>query len=451
MMKKVVKKNFPDEWKPYPFQKPLWNYLYHGGKKAIAIWHRRAGKDLLGLHWIIVAAFKEVGIYWYVYPTYAQAKISVWDGQTLEGRPYISYIPKNLIKNSQQYKQRIVLINGSIIQFVGSNRSSNIRGSGIKGAIISEYSYQDPRILRVIEPMILRNNGWLLFLYTPADDPKLTHGEILYERYKSDKDVYCEIKTIDDTTDLKGNRLYTAEQVREGDMTEEEIQREYYCNFEAYKYKRGELAGTFCKELREAEAEGRIGYVPYDPAYKVNTYWDVGVTDFTAIWFVQEKMDWIDIIDFFIKRGYDMEFYLTHLKGMSYVYGKNVLPHDINRRQFPTLNTRLLDCNRIAEKLGFSHFELGRKYVREQMLEKAKKLFASCRIDETKCKDGLDELYKFDASKRGIHSSSKKCVDTADAFCYMAMDVKTQKEQDFLQLNVNRFRNVVNKYNPYEY
>ena len=32
-------------WSPRAHQMKLWNYLHNGGKRAIAIWHRRAGKD----------------------------------------------------------------------------------------------------------------------------------------------------------------------------------------------------------------------------------------------------------------------------------------------------------------------------------------------------------------------------------------------------------------------
>ena len=32
-------------WRPRDYQQPLWDYLENGGKRAIAIWHRRAGKD----------------------------------------------------------------------------------------------------------------------------------------------------------------------------------------------------------------------------------------------------------------------------------------------------------------------------------------------------------------------------------------------------------------------
>ena len=94
---KEVITTFPVNWSPYPFQLPLWQYLYNGGKKAIAIWHRRSGKDIMGINWITASALQEVGIYWYVYPTYNQAKLAVWDGMTLDGRPYMSFIPKAAI------------------------------------------------------------------------------------------------------------------------------------------------------------------------------------------------------------------------------------------------------------------------------------------------------------------------------------------------------------------
>lgn len=141
---------FPVERSPYPFPVTLVEYLYSGGKKAIAIWHRRAGKDIMGINWITASAIREVGIYWYVYPTYNQAKMSIWDGMTLSGRPYMSFIPKAIIARSQQYKQRILFKNGSVIQFVGSDRYATIRGSGIKGAVISEYSYHDPRAMSCV-------------------------------------------------------------------------------------------------------------------------------------------------------------------------------------------------------------------------------------------------------------------------------------------------------------
>lgn len=76
--------------------------------------------------------------------------------------------------------------------------------------------------------------------------------------------------------------------------------------------------------------------------------WDIGIVDYTVIWFVQEKQDYIDIIDFYMNRGKDLEFYLNHLRTRPYQYGRNVLPHDMSRRQMPTLDTRLQQANEVA-------------------------------------------------------------------------------------------------------
>jgi len=37
-------------WLPRPHQLALWEYLQAGGKRAMAVWHRRAGKDEVALH-----------------------------------------------------------------------------------------------------------------------------------------------------------------------------------------------------------------------------------------------------------------------------------------------------------------------------------------------------------------------------------------------------------------
>jgi len=441
---------FPVDWRPYAFQIPLWQYLYNGGKKAIAVWHRRAGKDILGINWITASALREVGIYWYVYPTYNQAKLSVWEGMTLDGRPYMSFIPETAVAKNQQYKQRIVFKNGSVIQFVGSDRYARIRGSGIKGAVISEYSYHDPRAMSsVIEPMVARNNAWLLYLYTPSDDMRLTHGEELYLKYKDDDNAFCEIKTIEDTCDESGKPLVSAQALTTVDMTLEEIRREFYCDFEAYRYKRADQGGTFVDQLRLAESEGRIGMLPHDPAIRVNTYWDIGIVDYTVVWFVQEKQDSIDVIDFYINRGKDLEFYLNHLKSRPYTYGRNVLPHDMSRRQMPTLDTRLSEANAMAEKLGLT-FEVGRKYLREEMIIKVRELLKVCRFDESRCRNGINGLYEFDAARRGVHSNSTRATDIVEAFCYLAMDAKTGKQRELINSGNLQYRKVINDYNALE-
>lgn len=46
-------------WRPRPYQRAAWNYMERGGKRAVCVWHRRAGKDELCLHRAAVAAHEK--------------------------------------------------------------------------------------------------------------------------------------------------------------------------------------------------------------------------------------------------------------------------------------------------------------------------------------------------------------------------------------------------------
>jgi phage terminase large subunit len=69
----------PNHWRPRGYQRRLWNYLEVGGKRAVAVWHRRAGKDEVCLHWAACAALQRVGNYWHMLPEASQARKAVWD------------------------------------------------------------------------------------------------------------------------------------------------------------------------------------------------------------------------------------------------------------------------------------------------------------------------------------------------------------------------------------
>ena len=69
----------PNQWRPRGYQRRLWNYLEGGGKRAVAVWHRRAGKDEVCLHWAACAALQRVGNYWHMLPEASQARKAIWD------------------------------------------------------------------------------------------------------------------------------------------------------------------------------------------------------------------------------------------------------------------------------------------------------------------------------------------------------------------------------------
>jgi len=85
--------------------------------------------------------------------------------------------------------------------------------------------------------------------------------------------------------------------------------------------------------MQTAEAEGRIGAFPHNPGKPVHTFWDIGRSDSTAIWFMQENNAWYDFIAYYEASGEQSAHYAKLLQKWrderGYVYGKHYLPHDI--------------------------------------------------------------------------------------------------------------------------
>src|ERR1700721_442738 len=64
----------PNNWAPRRYQRNVWRYLEQGGKRAICIWHRRAGKDEICLHWAAASMIDRPSTYWHMLPAYSQGR-----------------------------------------------------------------------------------------------------------------------------------------------------------------------------------------------------------------------------------------------------------------------------------------------------------------------------------------------------------------------------------------
>lgn len=59
----------------------------------------------------------------------------------------------------------------------------------------------------------------------------------------------------------------------------------------------------FAKLIADAEREGRIGEFPYLPNLPLKTAWDIGVDDYTAIWFMQDNGHVARAVDYYEVSG----------------------------------------------------------------------------------------------------------------------------------------------------
>ena len=415
----------PVAWEPRPYQIPLWNYMEGGGKRAVAIWHRRAGKDTLAMNVTVTQALLRPGLYWHLLPTYNQGRKIVWDGRSKEGRPFLSYWPEPMIKNINNTDMKIELHNDSIWQVVGTDNVDRLVGSNPVGCIFSEYSLQDPRAWDYIRPILAENDGWAMFIYTPRG---MNHGYELLELAKRNPKWFSQILTVDDTGVISSEAI---QDERDSGMSEEMIQQEFYCSFKS------SLVGSYYgSQISRMYDEKRIGSFPWVPQYPVYTSWDLGMDDATAIWFFQILGNRIRYIDYYEASGELIGHYITELRKKPYVYSPyHFGPHDLRvREQFGTgenAKTRF----QIAWGLGLK-FHVVKQHLVADGIEAVRNHLSIAEIDETKCKRGLEALKgyckEFDEVRKVYMTKPKHdwTSHAADAFRIGVMGLRVSGNTD---------------------
>lgn len=415
----------PYNYTPRDYQVPLWEYFENGGKRAAAVWHRRAGKDLNAVHLINTQAHKRVGTYWHLFPTYAQGKKIAWDGMTKDGKSFRSAFPKPLVAGTNNTEMKITLKNGSIYQVVGADKPDSLVGANPIGIVYSEWSLMNPNIRNYLRPILSENGGWELFIYTPRGS---NHGKKTMERAKKDPKWFSQILTVEDT---KAISLEAIQEDREDGMPEEIVQQEYWCSFEA------PVVGSYYgKAIATLEKEGKITAVPWETRLPVHTAWDLGIGDSMTIWFYQQINDEIRIIDYYECSGEGLAFYIKHLREKPYVYGNHYAPHDIKVRELGTGKSRW----ETARSLGIT-FRIVEKQSIEDGIQAVRGLLPRCWFDEDKTENGLNALKEYHKEWDEINKVFKNTPHhdwsshAADGFRMLALALKDpqRKKKDLPQ------------------
>mgnify|MGYP006908221688 CR=1 FL=1 len=375
------------DYEPLTHQIPFWNAMMTEGKKrAVLIWHRRAGKDLTAWCHMIVRALQTPGNYFYFFPTAALGKKILWNGKTRDGKPFIDYIPEGALLKKHDTDLRLHLqADGgeSTVQVIGTEDiDKSAVGTSCHGAIFSEYSIQDPRGWQYVSPIIRETGGWATFVYTPRGH---NHGYTLYANTRDRDNWFVSYLSIKETG------LFTDEELdddRAAGIDESTIQQEWYVSFEA-NVKGAYFAGA----LAQARKDGRIGQVPYDPALPVHTFWDIGTGDPTGIWFIQKDPSGLfRCIEYFERADEGLPYFARQLQERLYFYGVHVAPHDVKVREWGPGRSRL----DTAWDLGLD-FEPGDKVSKADQIEAGRSIIGRCVFDAQNCKFGLEALASYHA------------------------------------------------------
>ncbi len=417
--------SLPHNFTPRRYQVPALKALDNGARRAVAVWHRRAGKEKTFLNYTAAAASERIGAYFYFFPTFKQGRKVLWDGRDRDGFRFLDHFPPNYIAAKNEAEMKLTLINGSIFQIVGTDNFDAIMGSNPVGCVFSEYALQDPRAWDYIRPILAENDGWAIFDYTPRGK---NHGYTLYELGKKlqaegDPRWFVERLTVNDTGAITPAQI-DAER-REG-MSEDMIQQEYFCSFE------GVMQGSiFGKQMDQAEQEGRICAVPWQPEFPVSTWWDVGTSDATAIWFTQDVGKEIHVIDYYENAGTGVGYshYAKLLQSLPYLWGTHNGPHDMEAHQFAA------DGKSAKEQfasLGLK-FTIVDRHDRQDGIQAARPFLQRCWFDRNKTERGRLALvsYHYQWDEKRVMFSTEPYHDWAsngsDAFRYLAVGHKTFK------------------------
>lgn len=136
----------------------------------------------------------------------------------------------------------------------------------------------------------------------------------------------------------------------------------------------GAVYGEQMTWLREND---RMGIVALDPAYPVDTVWDFGLRDMTAIWFHQQigiQHRWFYYYERNGKglRWWWREFLEQHRHRHHYAWGKHVLPHDADAEilgEVPTTKRRILESMGMGSGDGGSIIVVPRVATLDQGIE----------------------------------------------------------------------------------
>lgn len=401
----------PYNFTPRHYQLPIMAALDSGIKRAAAIWHRRSGKDKTFINIVAKKTFERVGSYYYYFPTLSQGRRILWDGMDRDGFKFIDHIPKELISNKNNQEMKITLVNGSIVQVVGTDRIEVV-GTNPVGCVFSEYSLQDPKAWDLIRPILAENEGWAIFNFTPRG---MNHGYKLYNMAVDNPGWHVSLLTVDDT---KAIPLQAVEDERRSGMSEELIQQEFYCSFEY-----GLEGSYYAKYIAKARKEGRIIDFPVEDAL-THTVWDLGMKDSTAIWFFQLVNKEIRLIDYYEASGEGLPHYVGILKDKGYHYGSHYAPHDIEVRELSTGKSR----REIAQNMGIN-FGVAPNLGIIDGIEAARSIMKRCWFHRTNTEQGLNCLMNYQKSfneKHSVFSSTPLhnwASHGADAFRYLALVV----------------------------
>jgi len=416
-------------WLPRGHQMALWDHLQSGGKRAMAVWHRRAGKDEICLHHASCAAFKRTGNYWHCLPEFLQGRKAIWTAINAHtGKRRIDEaFPPHIRESTNDNEMFIRFVNGSTWQIIGSDRYDATVGAGVAGITYSEWALANPSAWAYHRPMLEENDGWAAFITTPRGR---NHAKALFDHAQHTSSWFSELLTALDTHALTQERLDEAlaeyQALYGEDVGTAQFRQEYLCDWNA-----AILGAFYAFEMARLRAEGRVLDIEALPDLPVHRAWDLGMTDDTSIWWFQTVGAQIFVLDHHATSGIGLEAWRDKIaekhREHGWKHGNDYVPHDAKVKEMGTGRTRIETMMSLGLRpmlVPNASIEDGRNAVRRTL--------PLC-VFHPRCETGgLDALEQYrrewDDEKKAFRANAVHdwTSHPADSFRYLALSWQRQ-------------------------
>jgi hypothetical protein len=148
----------------------------------------------------------------------------------------------------------------------------------------------------------------------------------------------------------------------------------------------------YSTQLADARKAGRICHVPRIdlPVY---TFWDIGNSDMTAIWFMQKAGLEFRFIRYYEASGETLAHYIKYLQDTGYIWAKHFLPHDAAHKRLSDTNKSIKE---MLEDLKLTNIEIVPRITDELTgINMTRASMSQCIFDEVGTMQGVKRLAGF--------------------------------------------------------
>jgi hypothetical protein len=378
--------------------------------------HRRAGKTVAAINDIIKRAITEgnrMAQYAYNAPVRSQAKRVAWD--------YLKHYAAPITKNTNEADLLVELVNGSKIMLFGSDNADAMRGLGFNGVYLDEYGDFKPSVWgNVIRPTLSDRFGWAVFGGTPKGKNQF-HD--IYRVSQATPGWFLTRLPASISKLLPDSELKDARE----QLSQDQYDQEYECSFDA-----AILGAYYGQEMRLADEQGRIRYLPFNPESPVFTAWDLGYRDDTAIWFYQVVRGEIRVMDYYAISGASIEEIAVVVIDKGYRYTRHYLPHDARAKTLASGGKSIVE--QLAAHLGgMAKLAIVPDIGIQDGIQAVRMILPYCYFDPS-CDEGLEALRQYqreyDEDKKTFRQNPRHdwCSHPADAFRMLAVAYRQENK-----------------------